>query len=239
MNTLIFLAADFPREYLSDLPYPMEQVEANSLTVDYLLKTWSAILDDQKISNVLVGLPVNKADAFLAAVLTVLLRLDRLDVGVIPWYRRATLGSNIHGIKPLARVEKSLITAKVKQASLVSSFQSIPLVRDEFAYALVGEARILPAITTDKAIVRGESYVDEKRLFRGNMPQIIIRPLGAAPGLKAAVAKRFFKKWLTGRAIQTGAEKLSLLRDEIYDPHIRPKSAFYVHNKPWRLGRLT
>ena len=104
------------------------------------------------------------SDADLAAVLTRLLRADRLDVEVghaTGWWaaRRARRG-----------------TAR-----------RVPLIRDETGHVIVGAAEWRGE---DGAPLRGEAVVDDTQLFDGEVAGVRIEPTQAMPGLRAALFAR-------------------------------------------------
>lgn len=144
------------------------------------------------------------SDADLAAVLTRLLRSDRLDVEVghvrRPWHaRRARTGAA----------------------------QRIPLIRDETGSVIVGGAewRGDP--------LRGEAVVDDTVLFDGEVSGVRIEPTQAMPGLRAAVLGRGPRRWVTGRAAQLGTDAAQVVRDGVPAPRTVRRSTFYRHTEGW------
>jgi len=152
-------------------------------------------------------------DIALSAVLTRLLRTDRLDVEVahIPRLRSAR-------------------NAKILAA------QRVPLIRDERGQVLVGSAFWLPAGDADT--IEGEAIVDDTVLFDGRATAVRIEPLPGMPGLRAAVLSRRMRpvRWVTGRAAQLGTSGALVVRDGHQDtPATRPvrRSTFYRHTEGW------
>jgi hypothetical protein len=147
-------------------------------------------------------------DADLAAVLTRLLRMDRLDVEVghvrRPWHaRRARSGAA----------------------------QRVPLVRDETGSVIVGSAE------WTGAPLRGEAVVDDTVLFDGEVPGVRIEPTPTMPGLRAAVIGRGRRRWATGRAVQLGTPGATVVRDGVAAPRPVRRSTFYRHTEGWlRVG---
>ena len=144
------------------------------------------------------------SDADLAAALTHLLRVDRLDVEVghvrRPWHaRRARSG-------PARRV---------------------PLIRDETGTVIVGAAewRGDP--------LHGEAVVDDALLFDGDTMGVRIEPTPAMPGLRAAVLGKRPRRWVTGRAAQLGADAARVVRDGVPAPRPVRRSTFYRHTEGW------
>ena len=116
------------------------------------------------------------SDADLAAVLTRLLRADRLDVEVghvrRPWHaRRARTGEA----------------------------QRVPLIRDETGTVIVGAAYWLPPDEQTRTI-HGEAVIDDTLLFDGEVTGVRIEPTQTMPGLRASVLSSRMrpKRWVTG-----------------------------------------
>jgi hypothetical protein len=144
------------------------------------------------------------SDADVAAVLTRLLKADRLDVEVghvrRPWHaRRARSGLP----------------------------QRVPLIRDETGTVVVGAAewRGDP--------LHGEAVVDDTVLFDGEVPGVRIEPTQALPGLRAAVVGRGRRRWATGRAAQLGTDGAVVVRDGVPAPRPVRRSTFYRHTEGW------
>lgn len=148
--------------------------------------------------------------ADLAAVLTRLLRADRLDVEVAhvrrPWHAR--------------RARTGVATR-------------IPLIRDETGAVITKAAHWLPPQNT--ATVRGEATVDDTVLFHGDVTGVRIEPTATIPGLKAAALSSRMrpKRWVAGRAAQLGTDAALVVRDGV--PGQRPirRSTFYRHTEGW------
>jgi hypothetical protein len=154
------------------------------------------------------------SDADLAAVLTRLLRADRLDVEVghvrRPWTARKT---------------------RTGQA------QRVPLIRDESGTVVVRAAHWLPA--GDARTIHGEAVADDTLLFNGEVTGVRIEPTQTMPGLRASVlsARMRPKRWVTGRAAQLGAEDALVVRDGVAAPRPARRSTFYRHTEGWlRVG---
>jgi hypothetical protein len=151
------------------------------------------------------------SDADLAAVLTRLLRADRLDVEVghaTGWLkaRRARRGTA----------------------------QRVPLIRDETGHVIVGAAEWRGA---DGAPLLGEAVVDDTRLFDGEVTGVRIEPTSGMPGLRAAVTGRGRRRWLAGRAAQLGTAGALVVRDGVPAPRSVRRSTFYRHTQGWLLVR--
>ncbi|HET9876461.1 MAG TPA: peptidase M50 [Mycobacterium sp.] len=153
-------------------------------------------------------------DADLAAVLTRLLRADRLDVEV--------------GYAPnrwAARRARNGIPTRV------------PLIRDETGQVIVGAGQWVP---TDKGVlVHGEAVVDDTALFDGDVAAVRIEPTVAAPGLRAGVvsARGRVHRWVIGRAAQLGTTGAVVIRDGVAAPRPVKRSTFYRHTQGWLLVR--
>jgi hypothetical protein len=143
------------------------------------------------------------SDADLAAVLTRLLRSDRLDVEVghvrRPW----------HASRARTR-----------------SARRVPLIRDETGTVVVGAAEWRGSPLT------GEAVVDDTVLFDGEAPGVRIEPTSTMPGLRATVTRRP-RRWVTGRAAQLGTDSALVVRDGVPAPRPARRSTFYRHTEGW------
>jgi hypothetical protein len=149
-------------------------------------------------------------DADLAAVLTRLLRTERLAVEV----------AHVRG-RGGAR------TARTGAA------QRVPLIRDETAQVLVGAAYWLPA--DGAATVHGEGLVDDTVLFDGDAAGVRIEPIPTVPGLRAALLTSRLRppRWVAGRAAQLGTTGAVVVRDGVPLPRAVRRSTFYRHTEGW------
>jgi hypothetical protein len=151
------------------------------------------------------------ANADLAAVLTRLMRADRLDIEVAhvrrPWHaRRARTGTA----------------------------QRIPLIRDETGTVITKAAYWLPP-GESAARLHGEATVDDTLLFDGDVTGVRIEPTPTMPGLRAtALTTRMRpKRWVTGRAVQLGTDAALVVRDGVPAPRQVRRSTFYRHTEGW------
>jgi hypothetical protein len=149
--------------------------------------------------------------ADLAAVLTRLLRADRLDVEVG------------HATGWLAATRARRGTAR-----------RVPLIRDETGHVIVGSAEWRGE---DGAALHGEAVVDDTQLFDGEVAGVRIEPTQTLPGLRACVIRPGRRHWLVGRAAQLGTTGATLERDGIEAPRIVRRSTFYRHTQGWLLVR--
>jgi hypothetical protein len=151
------------------------------------------------------------SDADLAAVLTHLLRADRLDVEVghvrRPWTARR---------------------ARTGQA------QRVPLIRDETGTVIVGAAYWLPP-DEDARTIHGEAVTDDTLLFDGDVTGVRIEPTPTLPGLRASVLSGHMRpqRWVTGRAAQLGTDAALVVRDGVRAPKPVRRSTFYRHTQGW------
>jgi hypothetical protein len=150
------------------------------------------------------------SDADLAAVLTRLLRADRLNVEVgharRPWHaRRARTGEA----------------------------RRVPLIRDETGTVITKAAYWLPA--EDDRTIHGEAVVDDILLFDGEVTGVRIEPIETMAGLRAsALSSRMRpKRWVTGRAVQLGTDAALVVRDGVTGPRPVRRSTFYRHTEGW------
>jgi hypothetical protein len=144
------------------------------------------------------------SDADLAAVLTRLLRSDRLDVEV--------------GYAPSRWKARGARTGEARR---------VPLIRDETGTVIVGAAE------WSGSPLHGEAVVDDAVLFDGEVPGVRIEPTSTMPGLRAAVLGRGRRRWVTGRAVQLGTPGAMVVRDGVAAPRPVKRSTFYRHTEGW------
>lgn len=225
-----------------------EPVEAGANIAD----TAVVVFGDRRVPRPLAGLAVVRADgtgdaeaidaaigssrrlvvlggdAELAAVLTRLLRAERLDVEVAYVPRRRTRATRIYrlptGFRAVRRARRG-------------SARRVTLLRDETGSVVVGRACWLPP--DDARWIHGEAVVDDTTLFDGDVAGVWIEPMLAAPGLRAAVAGRGrgrrWRRWVTGRAAQLGSTGVAVLRDGVPAARAARRSAFYRNIEGWLL----
>lgn len=159
-------------------------------------------------------------DAFFAQVLAALMTLERLDVEVA-YVAPAPTEATARYRLPHGRGAETLAQTGVARA--------VPLIRDDAATVLVGYARHLGS---DGAKLHGETYVDNERLFDGEVRGIRIEPLPVAPGVRARVERplSFGRGWRRGRAAQTGGTNIVVEREGILTPRVVKRSTFYRHH---------
>jgi hypothetical protein len=193
----------------------------------------------RRVPRALTGLPVHSADldaavglyrrlvvvgadADLAAVLTRLLRAERLDVEVAYVPPRRTPASRAYRV-PAGR--------RAARRALGGSARRVTLIRDETGSVIVGRARWLPP--DGRATIHGEAVVDDTTLFDGEVAAVRIEPTLAVPGLRARVKRR----WLAGRAAQLGSTGVTVVRDGVAAPRTTRRSTFYRNVEGWLLVR--
>ncbi|MDD4868573.1 MAG: peptidase M50, partial [Mycobacterium sp.] len=171
--------------------------------------------------GVLIGpyrrLVVVGADADLAAVLTRLLRDDRLDVEVAYAPARRTAGTRAYRLPSGRRAARRARRGSARRATLI---------RDETGAVIVGRAEWLPADGRDLLI--GEAVVDDTTLFDGAVASVRVEPTPAVPGLRAAVGGSW-RRWVAGRAAQLGSTGVAVVRDGVVAPRSARRSTFYRH----------
>jgi hypothetical protein len=145
----------------------------------------------------------------LAAVLTRLLRSEKLDVEV--------------GFAPRQRRARRARTGVA---------QRVPLIRDETGAVLAGSAEWSG---TDGSALHGEAVVDDSVLFDGDVAGVRIEPTATMPGLRAAVLTRRGRprRWVAGRAAQLGTTGAIVVRDGVTGERPVKRSTFYRHTKGW------
>ncbi|WP_433563650.1 hypothetical protein ACQP1O_41145 [Nocardia sp. CA-151230] len=165
-------------------------------------------------------------DAGLAAVLTHLMRTERLgvEIGYVPIDR--TYGSRAY--------ETGTGSAAAKRA-LEGKAIATPLIRDDTGKVLIGRATL---VGEAGAKLQGEAYVDDTRLFTGKVAALHVSPMLEMPGLRATVQRGLRKKrWVEGRAMQLGTSGAVVTRDGITTDRVVKRSTFYRHHEPWLLVR--
>ena len=161
----------------------------------------SAVRDARRL--IVVG-----AESDLAAVLTRLMRSERLDVEV----------AHVRGRRGARR-------------AVTGTARRVPLIRDDSATALAGAAVWLPP--AGEAAIRGEAVVDDAVLFDGDVAGVRIEPTTAQPGLRAAVLGGWPRRWVGGRAVQLGTTGARVVRDGVPGAREVTRSTFYRHTTGW------
>jgi hypothetical protein len=159
------------------------------------------------------------ADADLAAVLTRLLRADRLDMEVAYVPRRRTRATRIYRLPAGRRAARRARRGHARRVTLL---------RDETGSVVVGRAGWLPP--EGARIVHGEAVVDDTTLFDGDVAAVEIEPTLAVPGLRARVKGR---RWIAGRAAQLGGTGVTVVRDGVAAPRPARRSTFYRNVEGW------
>jgi hypothetical protein len=204
------------------------------------------VFGDARLSGPLTGLPAHRpdgpadideaigryrrlvivgADADLAAVLTRLLRGNRLDVEVAYAPTRRTRATRIYRV-PAGR--------RAARRARRGTARRVTLIRDETGSVIVGRAGWLP--TGDRRLIHGEAVVDDTTLFDGDVAEVRIEPTLAAPGLRASV-RGGWRRWVHGRAAQLGSTGVTVVRDGVTAPRPARRSTFYRHVEGWLLVR--
>ena len=164
-------------------------------------------------------------DADLAAVLTRLLRAERLEVEVAYVPRRRT---------PAARVYRLPAGRRAATRARRGTARRVPLIRDETGSVIVGRATWRPA--DDRQLIHGEAVVDDTALFDGDVTGVRVEPTLAMPGLRARPHGRR-GPWVHGRAVQLGSTGVVVVRDGVPAPRAARRSTFYRHIEGWLLVR--
>jgi hypothetical protein len=165
------------------------------------------------------------ADAELAAVLSRLLRAERLDIEVAYVPSRRTRATRIYRL-PAGR--------RAARRARRGTARRVTLVRDETGAVIVGRAGWLPP--EDRRRIHGEAVVDDTQLFDGDVTGAYIEPMLAMPGLRASV-HRPWRRWVAGRAVQLGSTGVVVIRDDLAAPRPARRSTFYRHVEGWLLVR--
>jgi hypothetical protein len=205
------------------------------------------VFGDRRVPGPLAGLPTHRADgpdaidaaigrylrlivvgadADLAAVLSRLLRAERLDVEVAYVARRRTRATRIYRL-PAGR--------RAARRARLGTARRVTLIRDETGSAFVGRAEWLPL--ADRRLIHGEAVVDDTTLFDGDVAGVRIEPTLAMPGLRAAIQRKAWRRWVAGRAVQLGSTGVTVVRDGMAAPRAARRSTFYRHVEGWLLVR--
>ncbi|MGI5222560.1 hypothetical protein [Nocardia sp. CA-290969] len=219
MSTHVLRCADAPVPIaLAAAPTTQTAAVPDSALIDELLPVLAA--------DSLPRLIVLGHDAALAAVLTHLMRTERLhvEVGYVPL-------ENTYA----AQAYQLGTGNSAARRALDGTAQEVPLIRDDTGVVLVGRAKITGV---DGAHLTGEAYVDETRLFSGEVRAMFVSPTLEMPGVRASVPRRFRRRrWITGRAAQLGTPAAVINRDGVQSDRTVPRSSFYRYHEPWLLVR--
>lgn len=169
-------------------------------------------------------------DADLAAVLTRLLRAERLDVELAYVPPRRTRATRVYGIPSGRRAARRAVRGSARRVTLI---------RDETGSAIVGRAGWLPP--EHGRPLYGEAVVDDTTLFDGEVAAAWVEPTLALPGLRArvdsGVPRGIWRRWVAGRAAQLGSTGVTVVRDEVKAPRAARRSTFYRNVEGWLLVR--
>lgn len=203
---------------LASLPLTQTSAIPDTSVLDELLPVMAA--------DSLPRLIVLGEDAGLAAVLTHLMRTERLgvEIGYVPVDR--TYGSRAYATGTGSAAAK---------LALEGTPTETPLIRDDTGQVLIGRATI---VGEGGEKLEGEAYVDDTRLFTGKISALHVSPTLTMPGLHATVHRGLRKKrWVEGRAMQLGTRGGVVTRDGITTDKPVRRSTFYRHHEPWLLVR--
>lgn len=219
MSTHVLRCGDIPVPIaLASLPTTQTDEVPDVAVIDELLPVLAA--------DSLPRLIVLGADAALAAVLTHLMRTERLhvEVGYVPV--ETTYAS---------RVYQTATGNSAAKIALEGRAIETPLIRDDTGTVLVGRASITGV---EGAKLDGEAYVDDTMLFSGQVTTMLISPTMTMPGVRARVRKGLRKRgWVAGRAAQLGTPGAIVTRDGITGERTVARSTFYRFEQPWLLVR--
>jgi hypothetical protein len=165
-------------------------------------------------------------DSDLAALLSRLLRADRLDVEVAYVPRRRTAATRVYRLPAGRRAARRARRGFARRVTLI---------RDDTGSVVVGRARWLPP--HGDALIHGEATVDDTALFDGDVAGVDIEPTLTVPGLRARLAQRRWRGWVAGRAAQLGSTGVAVVRDGVPAPREARRSTFYRNVEGWLLVR--
>jgi hypothetical protein len=174
------------------------------------------------VDPLLAGAPdrvvVIGTDAALAAVVSRLLRAERLDlpVGFVPTARSA-----------VARLWR--LPADPLELALTGEPAPVPLIRDDSGGVLVGRGTVRP--------VHGEAYCDDRLALRGRARLIEVTP-DPAGGVTGRVLRRGRRAQVFhGRAFQIGCHPATVTHDGVVHPRPVPRWTWYRHTEELRAVR--
>lgn len=165
-------------------------------------------------------------DAALAAVLTRLMRTENLDVEIAYIAEHSTPATDAYGLPTGSAAAKLGVKGDARE---------VPLIRDETATVLVGEATVTGP--GGEHLV-GEAYADDNRLFSGEIETLTVRTTREKPGVRATADQpRWLRRqrWLAARSVQFGTPGGVITRDGILARRPVKRTSFYRHVEPWRL----
>ncbi|WP_083743584.1 peptidase M50 [Mycobacterium rhizamassiliense] len=173
-------------------------------------------------------LAVVGTDADLAAVLSRLLRAERLDVELAYVPPRRT---------PATRVYRLPAGRRAARAARLATARRVTLIRDETGAVIVGRADWRPPDAGQS--LHGEAVVDDTVLFDGDAAGVRIEPTLAVPGLRTSLdgGHRPWRRWVAGRAAQLGCTGVVVVRDGVPASRSARRSTFYRHVEGWLLVR--
>ncbi|QCB52418.1 hypothetical protein E5720_12970 [Rhodococcus sp. PAMC28707] len=205
---------------LTDVPLTSASKIPTNDECDALFSAVGAVLDPRVI--------VLGDDASLAAVLTRLMRTERLHIELAFVPESTTQACSNY------RLGSGSSAAKV---AMTGTATPTPLIRDDAGKAIVGKALVEGHAGGD---LEGEAYVDDTKLFSGTVSGVEVMPTPEMPGLKGRVIGRrrlFARRWTFGRAMQLGANAAQLTRDGVPGDREVKRSTFYRHDQEWLLVR--
>ncbi len=177
---------------------------------------------DAAVTRVVVVAGPDHPDAYLGAVVARLMIAEALDIELAYVAPEPTPGTAVYGLPH---------GAAAAELAVSGTAVALPLIRDDAAVVVIGEARH----TGENGSFTGETIVDSERLFLGEAKTVLIRPTREAPGVEGALQKRFRPKWVAGRAVQTGGVDVVVVRDGRRAPRPVHRSTIYRHHEDWKL----
>lgn len=169
------------------------------------------------------------SDAALAAVMTRLMRTERLGTEVAFVRATASPVTNAYDLPHGEAAAELAATGTARQAVLI---------RDESGQAIVGQALWTGP---EQGALEGQVYADSEHVFTGKVPFVELLPSLEGPGVRVASGKkhglRRRREWFDGRAVQLGTAGAIVVRDGV--PAKRPvkRSSVYRHTEPMHLVR--
>jgi hypothetical protein len=162
-------------------------------------------------------------DAFLGLVLARLMAMERLDVPVAYVAPIRTTATRVLGIPHGSE-------AAAAATDPATPVRSVPLVRDDTGQVLVGEGNHI-------FVGAGVTTADDTCVYDGQSGDAVItvEPTVVAPGLRTRRARWFGGSWTPARAVQSGGEQITVVRNGIRDGRKVRRATFYRHQTDWQV----
>ncbi|WP_051198176.1 hypothetical protein [Gordonia shandongensis] len=191
-----------------------------------LARRVAGLIDDPTVTRLIVAPAADgpmPPDAFFSAVVSAVMKLERLDVEIGYVAPERTPATGVYGLSH---------GASARETAISGTARPLPLIRDDAAVVLVGRARHLGAHGEK---LHGETIVDSERIVDGTAKAVEIEPMTDEPGVRGRAARLLPGGWRAGRAVQTGGTNLVVEREGVLTDRVVKRSTFYRHHEDWLL----